>query len=117
MCRDFGRAGLITGALASVSARACKHRDHQCDHFLTCGYQRQRQKAPHLWVVPHQLLFRRKPTFIPKPSAVAIDEAFWSAALHGVDRPMKLWLRSLVEDRLPRFSGEALAHSAACFSN
>ncbi len=103
MCRDFGRAEIITSALAPVSSRACKHRDRECEFFATCGYQRQRQQRPDVWVVPHQLLFRAKPGFIPTPAALAIDECFWGAALHGVDRPVRVWLRALVGDRsIPR---------------
>jgi putative DNA primase/helicase len=103
MCRELDRAELITGALAPVSSRACKHRDRECQHYTSCGYQRQREQQPDVWVIPHQLLFRAKPGFIPKPDAIGIDESFWSAALHGVDRHVTLWLRALLGDRnVPR---------------
>jgi putative DNA primase/helicase len=99
MCRQIERVELITNALASVSTRACKDGDRICEHFATCGYQRQLEEHPDVWIIPHQLLFIGRPRFIPKPDVLAIDESFWSASLHGIDRPEIFLLRSLIEDR------------------
>jgi putative DNA primase/helicase len=99
MCRDIGRVELIEGALASAAAHACRYRDRECEFYHTCGYQRQRAAEPDVWVVPHQLLFRRRPSFIPQPSALAIDEAFWSAGLRGIDTPYRVSLDALIGDR------------------
>jgi hypothetical protein len=87
MCRDLRRVKLIEEALGSVTPCACKYKDKECEFFRLCGYQKQRQQNPDIWLVPHQLLFRERPSFIPKPDSLVIDEAFWSAALHGDERP------------------------------
>jgi putative DNA primase/helicase len=103
MCRDIGRVELIEGALASAASHACRHRDRECEFYNLCGYQRQRSAEPDVWVVPHQLLFRRKPSFIPQPTALAIDESFWSAGLRGLDKPYRVSLEALIGDRgIPR---------------
>jgi putative DNA primase/helicase len=99
MCREIERATLITDALGAVAPRACKHKDKECDFYRVCGYQWQRQQRPDIWIVPHQLLFRERPSFIPKPDSVVIDEAFWGAALHGVERPYRLLLSAISENR------------------
>ena len=99
MCRELERATLITDALGAVAPRACKHKDKECDFYHVCGYQRQRRQRPDIWIVPHQLLFRERPSFIPEPGSVVIDEAFWGAALHGVERPYRLPLSALSQPR------------------
>jgi hypothetical protein len=45
------------------------------------------------------LLFRQRPSFIPQPNSLAIDESFWGASLHGVDRPYLLWIDDLEKHR------------------
>jgi hypothetical protein len=77
----------------------------ECDFYRLCGYQRQRSAGPDIWIVPHQLLYRTRPSFIPQPDSLAIDEAFWNASLHGVDRPYKPWLSALEEHRRIYTSG------------
>jgi hypothetical protein len=99
MCRELDRATIISDALNSVAPHACKFKEAECASYRLCGYQRQRTAGPDIWIVPHQLLFRVRPSFIPHPDSLAIDEAFWSAALHGVDQPYKLWLSAVDEHR------------------
>src|SRR5262249_32709808 len=60
--------------------------------------------------IPHQLLFQERPDFIPEPAALAIDESFWNAALRGLQPPVKVWLRSLIE---PRFVPKSAGGTAA----
>jgi putative DNA primase/helicase len=99
MCRALERATLISDALGGVSRRACKHKESVCEFYDVCGYQRQRRALPDIWVVAHQLLFQARPSFIPEPASLVTDEAFWSGALHGVDRPVKLWVTEIRETR------------------
>jgi putative DNA primase/helicase len=99
MCRELARATMISDALGSIAPRACKYQEAECEFYTHCGYQRQRRAGPGIWIVPHQLLFRARPSFIPEPDSLAIDEAFWSAALHGVERPYKLRLSAVGEHR------------------
>jgi putative DNA primase/helicase len=99
MCREIERAMLITEALGAVTPRACKKKDKECGFYHVCGYQRQRQQRPDIWIVPHQLLFRERPSFISEPDSVVIDEAFWGAALHGVERPYRLLLSAINQHR------------------
>jgi hypothetical protein len=105
MCRELDRATMISDALSSVAPYACKYKEAECDFYRLCGYQRQRSAGPDIWIVPHQLLYRTRPSFIPQPDSLAIDEAFWNGSLHGVDRPYKLWLSALDEHRRIYTSG------------
>ena len=105
MCRELKRTALITDALGAVTPRACKYKDKMCDFYHVCGYQRQRQQHPDIWIVPHQLLFSERQSFIPEPDSVVIDEAFWGAALHGVERPYRLFLSAISQHRQIYFAG------------
>ena len=72
-----------------------KARQDECEFFNVCGYQRQREQQPDVWIVPHQLLFRQRPAFI-KCDALAIDESFHDAALHGIDNAVELDIDLLI---------------------
>jgi hypothetical protein len=78
---------------------SCKYKDKVCDFYHVCGYQRQRQQRPDIWIVPHRLLFSERPSFISEPDSVVIDEAFWAAALHGLERPYRLFLSAISQHR------------------
>jgi putative DNA primase/helicase len=105
MCRELDRTTMIRDALNSVAPHACKYKGAECGAYRLCGYQRQRTANPDIWIVPHQLLFRVRPSFIPQPDSLTIDEAFWSAALHGVDWPYELRLSAVAEHRDICFPG------------
>jgi hypothetical protein len=114
MCRDLERAKLIEEALGDVSVHACQHGDQICEFFASCGYQRQRRQRPNVWIVPHHLLFHKRPDFIAEPDSLAIDEAFWGAPLHGIDEARKLWLSDLVAVRDVAISNCPSSHGDAC---
>jgi hypothetical protein len=113
MCREPERVELVMKAHLSVQSHACLSRNGKCPSFDICGYQRQRRESPAMWIVAHQLLFQKRPDFIPKPAALAIDESFGDAALLGLQPAVKVWLRSLRETRyVPRdLSGTADLHT------
>jgi hypothetical protein len=52
-------------------------------------------------------LFRERPSFIPEPDSLTIDEAFWQAALHGNEAPYKLALVTLDAHRRVGSSGQS----------
>ena len=96
MCRDLERVREIEGALGRASTQACKSKKGQCEFFNVCGYQKQRQQQPEVWAVAHQLLFRQRPSFI-ELDALAIDEGFYSAALHGIETRYEIDLDLLIK--------------------
>ena len=102
MCRDLERVREIESALGNPAFHACKNPRGQCAHFNDCGYQKQRQQQPDLWIIPAQLLSRERPTFIQCDVVVFIG-AFHNAMLHGVDRmrgvdkPVEITLAMLIE--------------------
>jgi hypothetical protein len=113
MCHDPERAKLILDALSDVSSHACKHKDQVCEFYERCGYQRQCRQRPDIWITPHQLLYRKRPDFIPQPASLTIDESFWSAALHGIYEPRKVWLRELADMREIFTSGSSAYRDAS----
>jgi hypothetical protein len=99
MCREPKRLFAIEGALGDVDGDACKSKRGICDHYNTCAFQGQKRNPPKLWLVAHQLLFRKLPDFIPKPDFLIIDESFGKAA---IDTDIKLhidWLINNLDDR------------------
>jgi len=114
MCRDLERVTLIEDALGDASRNACKRGADKCEFFDACGYQRQRAAQPDIWIIPHQLLFRPRPSFVPPPASLGVDESFWQAALHGCENPVKMELAWLAEHRtVPRAEGELATHATA----
>ena len=100
MCREHERAAAIVAAFGDVARSACgRPGKPQCESFDACGYRRQMQAKPQVWVGAHQLLFHPRPKFIPAPDALVIDEDFADAALHGTDRPVWVALADLLGNR------------------
>jgi putative DNA primase/helicase len=81
--------------MASVSQKACKTKEAECQFYKTCGYQKQRKLKPQVWIITHSLLFRERPDFIPQPLQLCIDEAFWSQSLTGDNRDYSIELNEL----------------------
>jgi hypothetical protein len=118
MCRKADLAKEIIAAGHGLHKYACQRRVkppghkrgdppivHECEFYNVCGYRRQQAGTPQVWLVPHQLLFIKKPAFIPTPALLVIDESFSDASLHGVDakdgaaNPVMLDLAALHEVR------------------
>ncbi|KQP07718.1 hypothetical protein ASF28_11365 [Methylobacterium sp. Leaf99] len=87
MCLNLSAVddALAAGAW-SVTDAVCESRDLKarrlvrCPHFAACGYMRQRDAAPEVWIVTHAMLFRAKPAALGPLDALVIDEAFISGA-------------------------------------
>src|SRR5262249_8046921 len=99
MCRDGERVALIEDAGGRVSSEACFHKGVACQFYEVCGYQRQRGAEPDVWIIPHQLLFKKRRGFIGKPDVLVIDESFWNATLHGTDKPYRVPVDELLVHR------------------
>ncbi|OYV49235.1 MAG: hypothetical protein B7Z77_08495 [Acidocella sp. 20-58-15] len=68
----------------------------KCPFYNSCGYQRQRASRADLWIVPHEVLFTKKPAALGDVAAVVVDESAWQDSLIGVHgRPMQLNLEAL----------------------
>jgi putative DNA primase/helicase len=78
MCQDreLSRAAMRAG---QSLATACG----VCDKSGKCGYSRQKNILADLWVLPHQLLFISRPTWLPEPVTVIVDEDFVQAGFAG----------------------------------
>jgi hypothetical protein len=60
-----------------------------CPHSGTCGYRRQMSaiKNARIIILPHSMLSRPAPSFVPEPDFLFIDEAFHASMLGG---PVKI---------------------------
>jgi len=120
MCLDLPLIQEAQRLLLEIEPHCCSRTEgkgddaitYRCPLFDKCGYQRQRQRQADLWIVPHQMLFGRKPRTLGNPAFLVIDESPWQAGLEGVDgRPMAISLDALATPprvRRPR-KGASLA--------
>ncbi|WP_336490007.1 bifunctional DNA primase/polymerase [Methylobacterium nigriterrae] len=79
--RDARDAGVSKIAGAICERRVEGNLILQCTLIEKCGMQRQRAAKPLIWIVPHALLYRQRPSYIPEPDAIVIDEGFVLGAL------------------------------------
>ena len=79
------RVAAISPRWATSSSTPAEQRDEDvCEFFDICGYQRQRQARPDVWLIPHELLFHQRP-HSSGPAVLGIDESVLGrrAARHG----------------------------------
>lgn len=86
MCRDLQAVQEAQDLALDPQSTVCRRRLPDgtvatCPFFAECAYQRQRTARADVWLVPHQLLFARKPSALGQLAAVTIDEAFWQAGI------------------------------------
>ena len=102
MCLDaeLPRAASAAGLGATAACAACPLRGE-------CGYVRQQGQVADVWLAAHNLAFQALPRALPAAAAVVLDEAFWQAALRGVDRaaPAQVALSALDDDRTGPLTG------------
>ena len=68
----------------SVCQRKVGGETISCPFFSQCGYQQQREAGADVWIVPHELLFLRKPSSLGRLAALVVDESCWADGLEGV---------------------------------
>ena len=97
MCRRSEDAREADWAGVDVERTLCKAGKDRCSFFETCGYQRQKQTRADIWIVPHELLWRKPPKQIGSPAALVVDEDAVAGALGGFDplRPTRVSLDDL----------------------
>lgn len=88
MCDRIGAVKEVARLGLSVQRTLCKNGDEVCPYFDTCGYQKQFRQIEQIaaaenpplrvFVMPHAYLTRR-PSQIPAPDFVIIDEAHWQS--------------------------------------
>jgi hypothetical protein len=86
MCLDIPAiedAKAVVGPIPStVCTRKANGQSHYCQFHNHCGMTRQRVAKPAVWLVPHSLLFHARPSAIPTPDALVIDEGVTLVARH-----------------------------------
>ncbi len=88
MCRNLDAVRDAREAGADLFKSACQRKIDgervSCPFFGQCGYQRQREAAADVWIIPHELLFLRKPSSLGRLAALVVDESCWADGLEGV---------------------------------
>lgn len=111
MCRrsvEAQKLGSSGGRADSLCSRGRGKEVERCPFFDVCGTQRQRQIKADLHIVPHALMFLEKPSFIPTPSWVIVDEDITLASLAGFDKfhPDRLSINEATRSRrIPAHGG------------
>ncbi|KMO15139.1 hypothetical protein SQ03_17765 [Methylobacterium platani JCM 14648] len=115
MCLDLPAMQDARDAGGSIRAAVCERRvdglQYLCPFHALCGMQRQRQAKPQVWLIPHALLFQSRPSFIPKPDALVIDEGFTMGALP--DKPARMSLDAIEQAPFERDDDGSVFSNAA----
>lgn len=97
MCLDIPAMEDARDAVRPIPSTVCERmidkQKHYCAFYERCGMTRQRQAAAAVWLVPHALLFQARPSAIPAPDAVVIDEGVTMGALP--DQPSRMSLDAI----------------------
>jgi hypothetical protein len=85
MCRNPKAVAVATALGVSVRPAVCARRIDgqlaQCPFFAECGYEKQRDEKPEVWVVTSALLSLERPDFIIELDGLVIDEKFHDNAI------------------------------------
>jgi putative DNA primase/helicase len=87
MCLNLEAVLEIEAAGLSAEEHACKSGSARCALFGACAFQRQRAKSADLWLVSHAALGHTKPSEIPEPALLIVDENPLPALLRGTESP------------------------------
>lgn len=90
MCRDLEAREDAHRAGANVYEAACHKGKARCAHYDVCGFMRQRNARPNVWIVTTTMLFGAKPEFIDMPHALIVDERFDDKAVDDKTRTVTL---------------------------
>jgi hypothetical protein len=86
MCLNLPAVELALKAHADVAKTCCKYKKQRCRFYDACGYQRQLQEEPQIWIVASDIIFHTQAALKkPKPKALIIDESVWQKSLRGVE--------------------------------
>ena len=90
MCLDLKSVREVVEAGLDVQAYACQRKPRngtvgRCRYYDVCPYQKQRARRADLWLVSHAALGHAKPSEIPTPALLIIDENPVTALLRGLD--------------------------------
>lgn len=88
MCLNLGAvADAQAAGVYSIAETVCERNDPKtgrivrCPFHDSCGYNRQRDADPQVWIVTHAMLFMPLPKPIGEVDALVIDEAFASGGI------------------------------------
>jgi hypothetical protein len=99
MCLDIPAMQDARDAVQPIPSTVCERKDKAsgikvlCQFHDRCGMERQRQAKASVWLVPHALLFQSRPSAIPAPDALVIDEGITMGALP--DKPARMSLDAI----------------------
>ncbi len=80
---DLSAAG---GEPEQLCSREIKDNLVCCKFYGLCGYRKQFDFTPQVWITPHALLTKKRPTCIPEVAALIVDEDPLSTFLEGFDK-------------------------------
>lgn len=85
MCRNPKAVAAATALGVSVRSAVCERRIDgklvHCPFFDVCGYEKQREASPDVWIITSTLLAFERPDFIAELDGLVIDEKFHDNAI------------------------------------
>ena len=97
MCLDPEAVEVALRAHLDVTRTCCKYKQFKCAFFDKCGYQRQKQQQPQVWIAASNILFHQQKA-LGKPDVVIVDESMWTNALVGINSEEMITLPLAVFD-------------------
>ena len=90
MCLDLKSVREVIEAGLKPQTNACQRKlpdgtVRRCRYYDECSFQKQRAKRADLWLVSHASLGHAKPSEIPTPALLIVDENPVTALLRGLD--------------------------------
>jgi hypothetical protein len=115
MCDDLAAVKIAKDMGAVIETACCSGKDPAgkkvtCPHYHTCAYQAQKARTPDVWLIAHQMLFRKNKT-LDGMSALFVDESFRDA---GTSKPVKGLTIDEIE-AVPPNAGELEIYTASCW--
>jgi putative DNA primase/helicase len=101
MCRDLDAVLDAQAIGLDPQSAVCRHKakgeeEKLCPFFAECPYQAQRKERADIWLVPHELIYSRRPGAIGDIAALVVDESAWQDGLEGLGpRPIALAVDAL----------------------
>ena len=108
MC-DFSSEAAKLSAAGGDQTQLCskktKERVVRCPYYNECGYRKQHQQRPQIWIAPHSLWAHKRPSCIPQPAAIFNDEDPSNVFFGGFDQnyPVRVSMDELRQTRTVPF--------------
>ena len=103
MCRNLKAVEAAETLSVSIRPAVCERKNGgKCPFFESCGYERQGEADPDIWIIPSSTLLYEKPDFMPESDGLVFDEKFHPNAISAISKPFEIDVRVLRDSKVER---------------